>query len=471
MKLDLERTIVAVSSGLAPARRAVIRISGQETRRILGELIGPFACPASEELLAARAALSRQLHVDIGWQQRRLPTRVYYWPDHRCFTGEPSAELHVLGALPIVESLVERILSCGASPAERGEFTLRSFLAGKLDLPQAEAVLGVIEANSESQLEQALQQLGGNLSSPVRTLRNQLLELVAHQEAGLDFVEEDIEFISQQQLTQSLQQISDQLADIAAKLKTRDTRRRAPRIVFVGLPNAGKSSLFNALVGSERAIVSPQAGTTRDAVSSPAALGELSVDLIDTAGIEELEGASPRQLAQGVLQAWLGQTDVAVLCVDMSQPADRTWLAAQATRLRAVVPQVVIVGTKLDLAENAQAYADCDLNATSSALQAESVANIRQLLLSAITDSSQQLHMDAMHETAVRCQQSLELAQAAIQRALQLAADVHSGYAGSAEELVAAELRNALDDLSAVIGEIHSDDILGQIFSRFCIGK
>lgn len=459
MKFDLQQTIVAVGSGVAPGRRAIVRLSGQQTRHILERLIG-------QEVQASQAT-SLQGAADLGWGERRIELTILYWPDQRSYTGEPCAELHVLGSLPIVESLVEQLISLGAVPAERGEFTLRSFLAGKLDLAQAEAVLGVIEAETGDELTTALQQLGGNLSKPVRRLRNSLVELTAHLEAGLDFVEEDIEFISAPELTAGLQRIADELTAIAQRLRSRGARARDAAVVLVGLPNSGKSSLLNTLVGSERAIVSPQAGTTRDAVTARIVLDGLSVEITDTAGVEELHEQSPRALAQDVLLERLQRADVALLCVDLQQPPPAEWLDAQQVQLQSVVPSVLWVGTKADLTSTAGPNAGlaerCEVMV--SVHDSQSIERLRSRIAQALQAARGQLHSYAMHATATRCRGALELALAAIARALELVAE------SGGEELVASELRIAIDDLSSVIGEVHSEDILGEIFGRFCIGK
>jgi len=460
MKLDLQRTIVAVASGVAPARRAIVRISGHETRSIVSRLI--------DQEIQANAATTLQGSAGLGskssiWGSSRVEVNILYWPDHRSYTGEPCAELHLLGSLPIVESLVERLVALGATPAQPGEFTLRSFLAGKLDLPQAEAVLGVIEAETDDDLTAALQQLGGNVSKPVRRLRDQLIELTAHLEAGLDFVEEDIEFITSDSLAEGLQRIADELAAIIEQLRSRGARSRNASVVLVGLPNSGKSSLLNALVGSQRAIVSPQAGTTRDAVTVRVDVNGLTVELTDTAGIEELQEQSPRAMAQEILRDRLLRADVALLCLDLQQPPTDAWLSAQQASLQSMLPTLLWVGTKTDLAHDSELATRCAL--TVSAHDSNSIQRLKAKLAQTLHETRGQLHSDAMHATATRCRGELELAQAAIARALHLVAHAMG------EELVATELRIAIDDLSSVIGEVHSEDILGEIFGRFCIGK
>ena len=468
MKLDLQRTIVALSSGSTAGRRAIVRLSGSATRDILARL---FMHSSELELLDTRVPRSAAVTCSLQWPKRTtlvpLPSTVYFWPDSRSFTGEPSAELHVVGSMPIAENLIATLCSLGAEPAERGEFTLRSFLAGKLDLVQAEAVLGVIEAEGPAQLEEALSQLGGNLSRPIRAMRNHLIELIAHLEAGLDFVEEDIEFITTPELIEQLQQIQAQLTSLASQLDARDARSRSSQVVFVGLPNSGKSSLFNHLVGTQRAIVSPQAGTTRDAIMHSITIDGLLLELIDTAGIEELAGDSPRAAAQTALQKRLSQADVALFCIDSSQPLDATWHAAQLNALQQLGVAVITVGTKADLltADPTNRTEPRDFDIQVSIRSLHGIDALRTRIVQRVAEHQSELHSSALQHIAIRCRKSLNASRETIEQAILLA------QSGDGEELVAAELRMALEELSAIIGEVHSDDILGEIFSRFCIGK
>lgn len=480
MPLDLQQTIVALSSAVAPSTRAIVRISGCKTATILHQLLCPETASeksAKSSLLSSSSARCTNLSCEIGLGGRSIEALIYFWPDSRCFTGESSAEIHLLGSLPIVESLTERITQLGAVPAENGEFTLRSFLAGKIDLTQAEAVLGVIEAESDEQLQQALGQLGGNISTPVRILRDDLLELVSHLEAGLDFVEEDIEFITSEQLENQLQSILKKLDGLALQLQSRGSRSRTPRAVLAGLPNAGKSSLFNAMLGRERVIVSPQAGTTRDAVAESIDLGGLTIELIDTAGIEELHESTPRALAQAMLQAQLKRADVIIYCVDSSMDPDSAvppnkLLASELSILQSFDSAIVLVRTKKDISTGRSdshgsteqpEYTQVNIIDTSINDQT-TIDRLKRILMHTVSGSGTSLHSDAMHRTMMRCFQSVQRSREAIARGLSLCG-------GEGEELVALELRVALDDLSSIIGEVHNEDILGQIFSRFCIGK
>lgn len=470
MKLDLQRTVVAVASGVAPGSRAIVRLSGSLTRQILSQL---FLGAKDTALLESKVPLAASVECSLALSGRselsRLPAIAYFWPDSRSFTGETCAELHVIGSMPIVEGLVSRLCALGASPAERGEFTLRSFLAGKVDLIQAEAILGVIEAEGPAQLHEALAQLGGNLSKPVRKMRDQLVELIAHLEAGLDFVEEDIEFISHEELLDQLTDIFKHVVALTKQLDTRDVRNRTAQVVIIGLPNSGKSSLFNCLVESERAIVSPLAGTTRDVITHPIELSGMCIELIDTAGFEEMQGDSPQAEAQIALQRRLRRADVALFCIDTSLPINESWRADQIQTLVQLGVSILTVGTKSELSptlhnelsKDPPLVFDCKVSAHTG----EGIAPLREQLTKLLASHRSELQSAALQHIAVRCRQSLASAANTLRRAIELA------KSGEGEELVAMELRIALDDLSAVIGEVHSDDILGNIFSRFCIGK
>lgn len=461
--MDLERTIVALSSGVGSAPRAIVRISGQRTASILDRLLKDS--DAKQRMLSTRSAVCERCDARIAFVQspgeRWVPVRCYFWPDGRSFTGETCCELHLVGSMPIAERLIESVISLGAQSAERGEFAMRSFLSGKIDLTQVEAVLGVIEADDEQELAYALGQLGGNISAPVRELRNELLELTAHLEAGLDFVEEDIEFISQAALVDSLRTIITRLEQIAHQLLTRGSRSRVAKVVLVGQPNAGKSSLFNALLGSSRAIVSEQAGTTRDAISAELRLGDTQIELIDTAGIEEIGDESPRGLAQVALRNRLSDADVVLHCVDLSEDSARSYVDAE-ERLIPAGNTILRVGTKLDLESDTTSGV---YHTRVSARLPETVCTLQVLIRETLAASRRDSHATALHATMIRCGQAIDAARSSLERGVEYCVEQIG------EELVAAELRAAIDDLSSVIGEVHTEDILGEIFSRFCIGK
>ncbi len=240
-----------------------------------------------------------EVWVELNDALHQVPCDLFVWPTRRSYTRQPVVELHTFGSPPLLEALVATLCAAGARLAEPGEYTLRAFLAGRIDLTQAEAVLGVIDAQAPDVLSTALAQMAGGLSKPLQRLREELLQLLAELEAGLDFVEEDIEFVSAEQVVRRLQSAAQLLMETADQLASRHARGAAQQIVLLGRPNAGKSSLFNALVKtygcrtgtdqpqSPAALVSPQRGTTRDYLIATISLGGIQCEVVDTAGIDE----------------------------------------------------------------------------------------------------------------------------------------------------------------------------------------
>ncbi len=458
--MNLEQTIVALGSGIASSRRAIVRLSGLDTKSILQRILTSHVPPVS----AASAFRSAALVELRPGQEQTVPVLCYWWPSSKSFTGEPCAELHLLGSLPIAECLIEACVRAGASHAKRGDFTLRSFLAGKLDLTQAEAVLAIISAEGKIELEAALGQLAGNLSQPIRELRDQLLSLCARLEAGLDFVEEDIEFIATEELLADLRGVLARLKEIQNSLLSRGGRSRLPSVVLMGLPNAGKSSLLNALTNLDRAIISPEAGTTRDAIECTVNWEGQQLRLVDTAGMEELTENTPRALAQSVLESRVAEADLVLLCYDRTNPPTAEWLLRQRRRLENLAA-CILVCTKSDLAFVVdQAFGQDELQEV-SALTGFGLEELKLKVsarLAALKDSRKS---DALHHTMLRCRDAIERATMRLEDAIQ-GAEQEVG-----EEIVATDLRVAIDELSFVIGEVHTEDILGEIFSRFCIGK
>ncbi len=248
-----------------------------------------------------------------------------YWPTRRSYTGQPLAELHTVGSPPLLEMVLGEVYRHNVRPARPGEFTLRAFLAGRLDLIEAEAVLGVIDAQDHEELETALKQLGGGLSGEIAEVRSDLLDLLSELEAGLDFVEEDIEFVERSELIERLTCALKTIARLSKQAETRLQTTGRWRVVLTGLPNAGKSCLFNALAGEEAAIVSPIKGTTRDVLVASADWEGVAVELIDTAGWEASPSDIMREAQAQRMEQSLG-ADVLVLCIAKDQSAlDAAW--------------------------------------------------------------------------------------------------------------------------------------------------
>ncbi len=249
-----------------------------------------------------RAAVKRQDVAAPFEPPRLVRCALFYWPSGRGFTGERAVELHLPGAPPILDAVVRSICSTGnARLARRGEFALRAFLNGRVDLTQAEAILGAIDARSDGELQTALEQLAGNLSRAFGALRETLFDVLCNLEAGFDFVEEDIEFVSTDEIRAQLENAIAQIDETLDRTRSRGTLDRAPRVVLAGLPNAGKSSLYNRLVqtfGAQNAatenaaaLVSDVAGTTRDYLETELTVDDVAFVLVDSAGVENVQDA------------------------------------------------------------------------------------------------------------------------------------------------------------------------------------
>lgn len=441
--------IAAIASAAGGGARGIVRISGVG---VAGVLQRCFVSRDFDPALTRRARMYLG-HVRLAEPTTELPCRLYYWPTPRSYTGQPSAELHTIGSPPLLESLLDTVRAAGARLARPGEFTLRAFLAGRIDLTQAEAVLGVIDARSDAELASALEQLAGGIAEPLRALRSELLDLLADLEAGLDFVDEDIAFITPDALVDRLTTARKSVGELADQLRERDASSELPRVVLVGPPNAGKSSLFNALVGNGQAIVADIPGTTRDYLLATIDLDGVSCELCDTAGVESSSGdevASSAQSQRGQAQR---RADVELRCQDASD-AQRSPPDSVSESDR---PQL-IVWTKADLAGTLPSHGLFTSVVTGAGLDA---------LRAAIRTAVQRLdrHDGGPRATAARCRGTLDDAVAALDRARHLA------VASQGDELIAAEIRAALQSLGEVAGAVYTNDLLDRVFSRFCIGK
>ncbi|MDR3635730.1 MAG: tRNA modification GTPase [Isosphaeraceae bacterium] len=448
---DSSDTIAAIASPSGAGPRGIVRLSGDDAWAIA---LSGFEADRPEPPPARAEMRIGQLRVD--GLRPRLPVSVALWPAPWTYTRQPLAEIHTVGSPPLLRQVLTHCLARGARHAEAGEFTLRAFLSGRLDLTRAEAVLGVIDAQSPAQLDAALRQLAGGLSAPITSLRDRLLDVLAHLEANLDFADEsDVDPLGRAALAAELRAASDDVLGLAEKLCGRDRSDGAPRVVLVGPPNAGKSRLFNALVGGAQAIVSPVAGTTRDYVSAFADCHGLTVELVDTAGIDMAE-TQIEQAAQAQRVDQTARADMLLVCEPSGMPRASESLDLDDRVIRTRRPDLRVT-TKCDLAQPSP-----DTLATSAAT-GEGLEALRAVI--AATLRRQVTDADLPASTSARCRDSLGRAGEALRSA---AETVRSG---GGDELVAIDLRQAVDELGKVIGVTVTDDILDRIFRRFCIGK
>lgn len=452
--LATNETIAAIASAPGGALRGILRVSGPDAIKNATQWFQASSQSDAWQQSFIACVCEGVALLDSG--KHLLPGALYVWPDRRSYTRQPTVEFHTLGSPPLLDLLLQSICRCGARLALPGEFTLRAFLAGRLDLTQAEAVLGVIDASSQRELQVALRQLAGGLAQPLLSLRGRLLDLLAHLEAGLDFVEEDIEFISRADLIAQLREASDELSHLQSLVSSRGSSDQELRVVLYGRPNVGKSSLLNALAQDGVAIVSNQAGTTRDYLTTCIELGGRRIQLIDTAGFESSTSGISLSAQDGSARQ-IAEANLRLLCLDSSRPLD-DWELAEVERAD---PLRLLVATKCD--QNTSRVLRSDEVAT-SAMSGEGIDTLRQVVATRL-QSLESSSGDVVAGTAIRCRESLDSAAASLTQALQLT------QRGGGEELLAADLRMALDDLGRVAGAVVTDDILDRIFSRFCIGK
>jgi tRNA modification GTPase len=447
----LDDTIVAVASPPGGAARGVVRLSGPRLRSVLEGCFRPDP-PLNLASLSAPTVVPGFLA--IAKFASPLPCQLYLWSGNRSYTGQPVAEVHTFGSPPLLEAVVETACAGGARPAEPGEFTLRAFLAGRIDLTQAEAVLGVIDAAGSQELDAALKQLAGGLSQPLHRLRDALLELLAHLEAGFDFADEDLPFISADELLRQLGAAAEQVDQLVKKLAFRGEAAVRVRVALVGRPSAGKSSLFNALTGRIGAIVSDEPGTTRDYLTADLDLDGVKCQLVDTAGIDDempaIAATSIEAAAQEQSHEQRRTAHVRVLCLEAASGDHDVQF-----------PQIV-VQTKCDRPDITRPAARSVIQ--TSAVTGEGIAKLKEAIRAAVLQAAG-LDTEVVAGTAVRCGESLRMASASLDRARRA---VQSGLG---EELIAAEVRVALTELGKVAGAVYTDDVLDRIFSRFCIGK
>jgi tRNA modification GTPase len=434
--LRLNDTIVAVSTPPGRAGIGVVRLSGPDTRGIAERIL---RFPASHEWRSWGAALADLSDVD------RVVVSFFEKP--RSYTAEDVVEISCHGSPVVLRHCVECAVAAGARLAQPGEFTLRAYLNGRLDLPRAEAVRDLIESTTLYQARVAAQQVEGSVSRRLAPLKEALLELISLLEAGIDFAEDDISVAPDQEILRRLEPIRQGVSCLADSFAFGKLVHSGLTLAIVGRPNVGKSSLFNRLLEQDRAIVTDIPGTTRDLVSEVAAINGIPVKLIDTAGIREGEGLIENLGIERSLQA-MADADVTLVVVDLSAPIEE--------QDRKLMERArLIAGNKSDLPRRAEI---AEPLLAVSALTGEGIGALR----AAIAPQSQQ---ETGFITSLRHEQLLRESLGFLEKAGMAVAE------RIPHEMLLLDLYSALRPIDAITGATTADDILNRIFSTFCIGK
>jgi tRNA modification GTPase len=455
-------TIAAVATAPGRGGIGVVRVSGDHAPGLVPSLAGALPAPRVATRANFRGADGAVLDQGL----------VLYFPAPHSYTGEHVVELHGHGGPAVLHLLLARCVELGARLAEPGEFTLRAFLNGKLDLAQAEGVADLIDAATTTAARAAARSLSGEFSRAIGAAVDALVELRTLTEATLDFPDEDIDFLRHADAHGRLARVRAALADILTRGQAGAALRTGLSVVLVGQPNVGKSSLLNRLAGDEVAIVTPIAGTTRDTVRSQVELAGIPLSIVDTAGLRPTD--DPIE-AIGIERAWqaVRAADLALVLVDAQGSGDGITPgdAAILGELPPGLPRVV-VHNKIDLAGIAPRVEPADAGAGVAqprahvwlcAANGEGVDLLRREMLAAAG-----LHDDLSGSFLARERHLAALQSASLRLA---AAAAHLEAPSPPLELFAEELREAQLALSSITGEFSADDLLGAIFSRFCIGK
>ena len=446
-------TIAAIATPPGRGGVGVIRLSGPKSYEIARAL-------TQKDLPKARFAGFRQFY-DASGEVMDEGLAICF-PNPNSFTGEDVVELQGHGGPVIQNALLGRLLELGAIAAKAGEFSMRAFENGKLDLVQAEAIADLIDATSQAAARSAVRSLQGAFSTKVNRVLEQLIHLRLHVEAAIDFPEEEIDFLADGKILNLLDGVTSAVNQVQQSARQGQLLREGLQVVIAGKPNAGKSSLLNALAGIERAIVTDIAGTTRDVLHEKITLNGLPITLTDTAGLRETGDIVEKEGIRRAIKE-IEQADLLLLVYDLSQGEDPLKLAQEYFAEHIEPKRLMLIGNK------------CDLMATTSHI--EDFNGFRHIMVSAKQETGVQALIEAItahagfqpeEDTFIARTRHLD----AMKRTqLYLAEAREQLVVYNAGELVAESLRLAQNALGEITGDFSADDLLGKIFGSFCIGK
>ncbi len=462
-----QSTICAIATSPGVGAIATIRLSGDEAIEIADKV---FHSPIENKMLANQKA--NTLHVGTISEGPEIIDEVVVslFRAPQSFTGEDVVEITCHGSSYIQQRLLELLLKSGARMARPGEFTQRAFLNGKMDLSQAEAVADLIASSNATNHKMALKQMRGGFSNEIKKLRDQLLHFIAMVELELDFGEEDVEFADRKQLIELTEKIERLLNKLAGSFKLGNVLKNGVPVAIVGETNVGKSTLLNAILNEEKAIVSDIHGTTRDVIEDVVNIDGTAFRFFDTAGIRE---TIDQIETLGIERSYskLEQAEIVLLVTDLSNPIDLIRQRVELIRERVQDQKLIIVGNKADLGGKAKVKEMLDAFILSenedlvfiSAKQQQNLEALIELLKE--NANLQQAEGTDVIVSNIRHYEALTNAHRAVIRVIDGLEDGISG------DFLAQDIRECLHYLGEITGEISNDEVLGHIFKNFCIGK
>lgn len=466
----VESTICAISTAPGVGGIAVIRVSGKEAFTVVDKI---FQSPKKDKKLIDQKAGT--LHYGTIYNPSAPDEQidevvVSLFKNPSSFTGEDTVEIACHGSIYIQQTILQLLLDSGATMATPGEFTQRAFLNGKMDLSQAEAVADLIASSSSASHKMALNQMKGAFSKELTTLRTHLLNIVTMIELELDFGEEEVEFADRTELLNLSNNIEETISDLLASFKLGNVIKNGVPVSIVGETNVGKSTLLNALLKEDRAIVSSIAGTTRDVIEDTINIEGYTFRFIDTAGIRD---TTDEIESLGIELAYkkIDQSTVVLYLMDLTRDIKENIANLNKVREKIDSQQVIIVGNKADMAGGAAinktvseiVLAHNEELVFISAKEGKNISHLTTLLLEAIDIYS--LGENDVIVSNIRHYESLKLAYESTERIIQ---GLNSGISN---DFVAQDVRECMHHLGEITGDINTDEVLGNIFANFCIGK